>query len=102
MINFGRDYPNQIRRPLGLLRPGDPAAADQRLTMIQGKIISIAGTIRLREGKPEIDRLGTQRLEFSDGTVSRQRHRTPPPTIPSANKRRATYLSGLKEFFDRS
>jgi len=52
-INFGGEYPNQ--RFAGFIAAGSAIAADQRLTMIQGKIISIKGTIRLRDGKPEIE-----------------------------------------------
>jgi hypothetical protein len=52
-INFGGEYPNQ--RCAGFIAAGSPMAADQRLTMIQGKTISITGTIRLRDGKPEIE-----------------------------------------------
>jgi len=52
-INFGGDYPNQ--KFAGFIAAGTPIAADQRLTIIQGKTISITGTIRLRDGKPEIE-----------------------------------------------
>src|SRR6516165_4805915 len=52
LINFGRDYPNQTFA--GFIAAGSKIATDQRLNMIPGKIISITGTIRLREGKPEI------------------------------------------------
>src|SRR6516162_6056863 len=51
-INFGGEYPNQ--RFAGFIAAGSTITADQRLTMIQGKIISIKGTIELYKGKPEI------------------------------------------------
>src|ERR1700739_205677 len=52
-INFGGDYPNQ--RFGGFIAAGSPIATDQRLTMIEGKTISITGIIQLRDGKPEIE-----------------------------------------------
>src|SRR5215510_8914857 len=52
-INFGGEYPNQMFA--GFIAAGSRIATDQRLTMIQGKIISITGTIQLRDGKPEIE-----------------------------------------------
>jgi RecJ-like exonuclease len=52
-INFGGDYPNQ--RFAGFIAAGSPIATDPRLTMIQGKTISITGTVQLRDGKPEIE-----------------------------------------------
>jgi RecJ-like exonuclease len=52
-INFGGEYPNQTFA--GFISAGSRIATDQRLTMIQGKIISITGTIQLRYGKPEIE-----------------------------------------------
>ena len=47
-INFGGEYPNQTFA--GFIAAWSSLAKDQRLTMIQGKIISIGGTIELREG----------------------------------------------------
>jgi hypothetical protein len=38
-INFGGEYPNQTFA--GFIAAGSPVAADERLTMIQGKTISI-------------------------------------------------------------
>jgi RecJ-like exonuclease len=52
-INFGREYPNQ--KFAGFIAAGSPMATDQRLTMLQGKTIGITGTIRFRDGKPEIE-----------------------------------------------
>jgi hypothetical protein len=51
-INFGGEYPNQ--RFAGFIAAGSRIGADQRLTMIQGKTISITGIIELYKGKPEI------------------------------------------------
>jgi hypothetical protein len=51
-INFGRDYPNQTFA--GFISAESTLANDRRLTMLQGKIIDIIGTIVLYEGKPEI------------------------------------------------
>jgi len=45
-------------------------ATDQRLTMLQGKNIGITGTIRLRDGKPEIEIVSADQitgLEFQTG-----------------------------------
>ena len=52
-INFGGEYPNQ--KFAGFIAAGSAIAADQRLTMIQGKTISITGIVRLHDGKPEIE-----------------------------------------------
>src|SRR6266404_1516863 len=46
-INFGGEYPHQ--RFAGFIPAGSPIATDQRLTVIQGKTISIRGTIHLRD-----------------------------------------------------
>jgi hypothetical protein len=40
-----------------------PIAADQRLTMIQGKTVSFTGTIRLCEGEPEIDVVSADQIK---------------------------------------
>src|SRR6516164_10457981 len=45
-INFGGEYPKQTFA--GFIAAGSPLAGDQRLTMTQGKTISITGTIRIR------------------------------------------------------
>ena len=52
-INFGGAYPNQ--RFAGFIAAGSVIADDRRLTMIQGKTISITGIVRLHDGKPEIE-----------------------------------------------
>ena len=44
-INFGRDYPNQTFA--GFIAAGSGIAADQRIAILQGKIIGITGTIEL-------------------------------------------------------
>ena len=59
-INFGGEYPNQ--RFAGFIAAGSPIAKDQRLTMIQGKIISITGKIRFRDGKPEIEIISANQI----------------------------------------
>jgi len=52
-INFGGEYPNQ--KFAGFIAAGSVIADDRRLTMIQGKTISITGIVRLHDGKPEIE-----------------------------------------------
>ena len=68
-INFGADYPNQTFA--GFIAAGSTVAADQRLTMIQGKKISITGTIRLRDGKPEIDIVSAEQIKVLDSQTER-------------------------------
>ena len=68
-INFGGEYPNQ--RFAGFIAAGSPMAADQRLTMIQGKTISITGTIRLRDGKPEIEIVSADQIKVLDSQTER-------------------------------
>jgi hypothetical protein len=63
-INFGGEYPNQ--KFAGFIAAGSAIATDQRLNMIQGKIISITGTIRLRAGKPEIEIVSADQIKGSD------------------------------------
>jgi hypothetical protein len=46
-------------------------ATDQRLTMIQGRIISITGTIRLRYGKPEIEIVSADQIKVLDSQTER-------------------------------
>jgi RecJ-like exonuclease len=68
-INFGGEYPNQ--RFAGFIAAGSPMAADQRLTMIQGKTISITGTIRLRDGKPEIEIVSADQITGLESQTER-------------------------------
>ena len=68
-ISFGGEYPNQ--RFAGFIAAGSPIAADQRLTMIQGKTISITGTIELRQGKPEIDIVSADQIKVLDSQTER-------------------------------
>jgi RecJ-like exonuclease len=68
-INFGGEYPNQ--KFAGFIAAGSRMATDQRLTMIQGKIISITGTIELREGKPEIEIVSADQIKVLDSQTER-------------------------------
>jgi len=63
-INFGGDYPNQTFA--GYIAAVSTIAIDQRLTMIQGKTISITGRIRLHDGKPEIDIVSADQIKGLD------------------------------------
>src|SRR6516164_2600885 len=65
-INFGGEYPNQ--RFAGFIAAGSPIAGDQRLTMIQGKTISITGIIRIRDGKPEIEVTSADQIKGLDSS----------------------------------
>ena len=56
------NLPNQTF--VGFIAAGSPIASDQRLTMIQGKTIGIAGTIRLLDGKPEIEILSADQIKI--------------------------------------
>jgi RecJ-like exonuclease len=51
-INFGGEYPNQTFA--GFIAAGSQMAIDQRISALEGKVISIIGTIELNQGKPEI------------------------------------------------
>jgi DNA/RNA endonuclease YhcR with UshA esterase domain len=69
-INFGGEYPNQ--RFAGFIAAGSPiVAADQRLSMIQGKTISITGIVRLHEGKPEIEIVSADQITGLDSQTER-------------------------------
>ena len=63
-ISFGREYPRQTFA--GFISAGSRIATDRRLTMIQGKIISLTGTIQLRDGKPEIEILSADQIKDLD------------------------------------
>ena len=67
-INFGGEYPNQTFA--GFIAAWSSLAKDQRLTMIEGKIISISGTIELREGKPEINVVSTDQIKGLDSELA--------------------------------
>ena len=60
-ISFGREYPRQTFA--GFISAGSRISTDRRLTMIQGKIISIIGTIQLRDGKPEIEIVSADQIK---------------------------------------
>src|SRR5215831_11012559 len=66
-ITFGRDYPKQTFA--GFISAGSRIATDRRLTMIQGKTISITGTIELRDGKPEINIVSADQIKGLDSTL---------------------------------
>ena len=68
-INFGGEYPDQTFA--GFIAAGFAIASDQRLTMIQGKTISITGTIRLRDGKPEIEVVSADQITGWDSQTER-------------------------------
>src|ERR1700730_19213426 len=51
-ISFGREYPDQTFA--GFITVGSKMETDQRIAMLQGKIIGITGIIELHQGKPEI------------------------------------------------
>jgi len=60
-INFGGEYPNQ--KFAGFIAAGSPISTDQRLSVIQGKTVSITGTIRIRDGKPEIEIVSADQIK---------------------------------------
>src|SRR5215831_12418587 len=68
-INFGGEYPRQTFA--GFISAGSRIATDRRLTMIEGKIISITGTIQLRYGKPEIEIVSTDQIKGLDSQTER-------------------------------
>jgi RecJ-like exonuclease len=68
-INFGGEYPNQTFA--GFIAAGSPIANDQRLTMIQGKIIGITGSILLRDGKPEIEIISADQITGLNSRMER-------------------------------
>ena len=65
-ISFGREFPRQTFA--GFISAGSRIAADRRLTMIQGKIISITGAIQLRDGKPEIEIVSADQIRLDSQT----------------------------------
>ena len=68
-ISFGREYPRQTFA--GFISAGSRISTDRRLTMIQGKIIGIIGTIQLRDGKPEIEIVSADQIKVLDSPTAR-------------------------------
>jgi RecJ-like exonuclease len=68
-INFGEEYPHQTFA--GFIAAGSTVTTDQRLTMIQGKTISITGLIRFRDGKPEIEIVSANQIKGLDSPSER-------------------------------
>jgi hypothetical protein len=68
-INFGGEYPNQTFA--GYIAAGSTITADQRLTMIQWKIIGVTGTIQPRDGKPEIEIVSADQIKPLDSQTER-------------------------------
>jgi hypothetical protein len=61
-INFGREYPDQTFA--GFIAAGSKMETDQRIAMLQGKIIGIIGIIELYQGKPEINVTSTDQIKL--------------------------------------
>ena len=68
-INFGGEYPHQTFA--GFIAAGSTVTTDQRLTMIQGKTISITALIRFRDGKPEIEIVSANQIKGLDSPSDR-------------------------------
>jgi len=68
-ISFGREYPRQTFA--GFISAGSRLATDRRLTMIQGKIISITGTIQFHDGKPAIEIVSADQIKVLDSQTER-------------------------------
>src|SRR5262245_40058784 len=68
-INFGGEYPNQ--KFAGFIAAGSGIATDPRLSMIQGKIISITGIVRLHDEKPEIEIVSADQIKVLDSQTER-------------------------------
>ena len=66
-INFGREYPDQTFA--GFIAAGSKMGADQRIAMLQGKIIGITGIIELYQGKPEIEVTATDQIKGLDSQL---------------------------------
>ncbi len=66
-IIFGREYPNQTFA--GIIAAGSKIATDQRIAMLQGKIIGITGTIELHQGKPEIKVTSADQIKGLDSKL---------------------------------
>ena len=68
-INFGGEYPNQTFA--GFIAAGSKIVSNKSLSMIHGKTISITGTIRLRDGKPEIEIVSADPIKGLDSQAER-------------------------------
>ena len=68
-INFGGEYPHQTFA--GFIAAGSTVTTDQRLTMIQGKTISITDLIQFRDGKPEIEIVSANQIKGLDSPSDR-------------------------------
>jgi len=66
-INFGREYPDQTFA--GFIAAGSKMGTDQRIAMLQGKIIGITGIIELYQGKPEIEVTSTDQIKGLDAQL---------------------------------
>jgi hypothetical protein len=69
-INFGGEYPNQ--KSAGYIAAGSKVMSRKRLTMLPGKTFSIAGTIELCEGKPEINIIRADQIKVLDSQTERR------------------------------
>ena len=68
-ISFGREYPDQTFA--GFIAAGSKMETDQRIAMLQGKIIGIIGMIELYQGKPEIEVTSTDQIKGLDSLSGR-------------------------------
>ena len=66
-INFGREYPDQTFA--GFIAAGSKMGTDQRIAMLQGRIIGIIGIIELYQGKPEIEVTSTDQIKGLDSQL---------------------------------
>jgi DNA/RNA endonuclease YhcR with UshA esterase domain len=63
-INFGGEYPNQ--KFAGYIAAGSKVVSRKRLSSLSGKTVSIAGTIELYQGKPEIHIIRVDQIKVLD------------------------------------
>ena len=78
-INFGREYPDQTFA--GFIAAGSKMGTDERIAMLQGKIIGIMGIVELYQGKPEIEVMSEDQIKGLDSLAQLMR------TTHSGNKR---------------